>query len=312
MERDVINQGGGGGTDLEKEVEMPPSPPSLVVDQAEGEGVVKEAEVLVVGDSPEKPNNLWLDALELYMMDRSVLESKTGWLNDNIVRAAQTLLSKQSQGKIAGWQHTQCSNMNTGFAALPPNSTYAQILHVSRCHWILVTNVNPNNGVRFRNSVGIYDSNRMLSVPKALKMEICSFIRPTCDRFSFDIINSQAQQNGSDCGLYAIACATELVHGAEPVLCHWDIPQMRPHLIQCLTEGTMNRFPAIKKRRVGSLRVRKSLSEYIYCLCRLPNDKSRPMIECTSCKKWYHNDCAKVVGDIDVKWRCNKCLEALA
>ena len=127
--------------------------------------------------------------------------------------------------------------------------------------------------------------------------------------FTYDIMNIQTH---SDCGLHAIACAMELVHGTDPVLCHWDPLQMRPHLMQCLIEGTMKRFPIVKKRRVGFGKVRKFEKQMIYCLCRLPNDRLRPMLQCTLCKKWYHNDCAKVVGDIDVKWKCNECLKVLA
>ena len=152
----------------------------------------------------------------------------------------------------------------------------------------------------------------MLSVSRSLK-EICSFVRPTCDTFTFDIMNIQTKLNSSDCGLFAIACATELVCGKDPVLCHWEPLQMRPHLIQCLVNGTMQRFPSTKKRRIGfGQRVRKSESEKLYCICRLPNDKLRPMIKCSLCGKWYHSDCVKVeLSNVESKWKCEECRKGL-
>ena len=211
-----------------------------------------------VSDSPAKPDeNMWLEKFELYVRGRVILESSDNWLNDNIVCAAQFLLCQQSKGKIVGWQHTQCAK--TGFKALPAKSAFIQILHVSSCHWILVSNVNPRDGGGFLRSVGIYDSNRMMSVSKALKNEICSFVKPTCDIYTFDIMNIQTQTNSSDCGLFAIACATELVDGQDPVVCNWDQTMMRSHLIKCLTEGKMVRFPCTKRRRIPfGQRVRKS------------------------------------------------------
>ena len=38
-------------------------------------------------------------------------------------------------------------------------------------------------------------------------------------------------------------------------------------------------------------RVRKSVSEEILWICRTVNDKTRPMIQCAQCLKWYHKDC---------------------
>ena len=33
-------------------------------------------------------------------------------------------------------------------------------------------------------------------------------------------MNVVAQPNSYDCGVYALACATELAHGFDPVVCH--------------------------------------------------------------------------------------------
>ena len=58
--------------------------------------------------------------------------------------------------------------------------------------------------------------------------------------------------NLNDCGLFALACATELVHGCDPVLCSFNNASMRPHLMACLEAGHISRFPCTKRRRKPS------------------------------------------------------------
>lgn len=63
-------------------------------------------------------------------------------------------------------------------------------------------------------------------------------------------MNVQAQQNLIDCGVFAIAFATELVHGQDPALCQFDCTTMRAHLLASLEAGHIDRFPCNKTRRV--------------------------------------------------------------
>lgn len=53
----------------------------------------------------------------------------------------------------------------------------------------------------------------------------------------------QQQLNGSDCGVFAVAFATCLVYGTNPQDFMFHIPQMRPHLLECLKDGEMRLFP---------------------------------------------------------------------
>ena len=285
------------------------SPPSPVLST--------QPSVVEISSSPVKPDTeLWIPELGLYKIDRKCLESSDMWLNDNIISAAQTLLCKQSEGKILGWQSTQCSKRKQMFAPLPPHSTFIQMLHISGCHWILASNITISDGSSLLHSVGIYDSLGLGSVSLSTKKQICSFVCPKCDTYLFDLMNIQRQSNSSDCGLFVIACATELVHGCDPVLCMWDCSQMRVHLLHCLEEKQMCRFPCTKRRRVplGS-RVKKSIREQIYCLCRMPNDKTMGMTECTRCLKWFHNECVgleEIESDIrSLKWICGPCSEMM-
>ena len=78
----------------------------------------------------------------------------------------------------------------------------------------------------YTDSVCIYDSG-FLHMSLAIKNTICQFLQPKPDTFFFDLMNIQSQPNGNDCGLFALACATELVHGDDPHLCNWDLTRMR-------------------------------------------------------------------------------------
>lgn len=52
----------------------------------------------------------------------------------------------------------------------------------------------------------------------------------------------QQQQNGSDCGIFAIAFSTCIVFDLDPRDMTFDIPRMRPHLSQCLKDGIITPF----------------------------------------------------------------------
>lgn len=267
--------------------------------------------VVHVSNSPEKSDTLWISSLGLYFRDKNILQS-TDWLNDNIIGTSQAILSKQSNGKILGWQSTQCSKRKAGFKLLPPRSAFIQVLHVRGNHWVLASNINPRDGTSSTDSVCIYDSNCTLTVDLDTKMQICSFVQPQSDIYIFDLMNVQSQPNLSDCRLFAIASAIELVEGGDPLVCQWDSSQMRHHLLCCLEQGKLQKFPCTRQRRIrfGS-RVRKSIREKIFCICRMPNDKTKGMTECTRCFKWYHNVCVQLQESEEslrnVQWICTAC-----
>ena len=121
-------------------------------------------------------------------------------------------------------------------------STFIQILNVERSHWIVVSNVGCKKAV-----VNIYDSAyNFLSLNT--KQQICSLWQPSSDQVEFQLVNVQRQPNSSDCGLFAIANATELAHGRDTMLCMWDTCQMREHLFNCLEMGKIEQFPLIRQR----------------------------------------------------------------
>ncbi len=78
---------------------------------------------------------------------------------------------------------------------------------------------------------------RKSSVSLEIKQHICSFYKCRAKQVHFDYINVDRQTNGSDCGLYALAYATELVHSGDPSLFVFDSSNLRDHILNCLRLG---------------------------------------------------------------------------
>ncbi len=131
-------------------------------------------------------------------------------------------------------------------------------------------------------------------------------MRPLANSFIFDILNITPQPNSYDCGVIAIANATELLFGNNPEKCVWDVSKMREHLIQCFQQQKINRFPILRERRIPfGHSVKNFVIEDIHCTCRMPEDHSKSMIECSMCKKWFHGSCIGLEGlenYTDKKW----------
>ena len=52
----------------------------------------------------------------------------------------------------------------------------------------------------------------------------------------------QQQDNGVDCGLFALAFATSLAFGDDPCLTVYDSSKLRQHLVNCLVKDDVFRF----------------------------------------------------------------------
>ena len=263
---------------------------------------------ILITDSPTKSENpdLWMPELDLSFCEKRILES-TEWLNDKIITAAQNLLLHESNGEIAGFQYTLRSEKPEWYRPLPNRSKYVQLFHTSKTHWITTSNIKLNGPSEcFSDAVQVFDSGRPLKISLSTKSKICSFVKPKSSTFSFDIMNVDGQRNSYDCGVYAIAYATHLVNGLDPVQYRWDSKNMRSHLLDCFLNKEMKLFPTLGKRKTA-LRSIKSHSENIYCYCRLPNDPSKEMIRCDACYKWFHITCIEGPCDTSDKWLCLDC-----
>ena len=120
---------------------------------------------------------------------------------------------------------------------------------------------------------------------------------------------TQYQNGGSDCGVFAIAFATDLCYGNDPASLKYAQEKMRPHLIECFTSGSISPFPS-KFVRPGKAKKEKI---ELFCSCRLPEMVGDKMAQCFICGEWYHKICEKIPNivftDESVSWKCSKCSE---
>lgn len=115
----------------------------------------------------DSDDSMWIN---LFMTDRAILRSKQ-WLNDGILQEAQSLLRELTEGKVVGWQSTQCCKKYALFKPIPSQTPYVQVLHLNGNHWLLVSNIDPRMekwGCK-NNSVEVYDSLRPTNVSNILK-----------------------------------------------------------------------------------------------------------------------------------------------
>jgi len=113
---------------------------------------------------------------------------------------------------------------------------YVQVFHVNGNHWITASNIN----TACDNVVDIYDSSRV-RFSSSDKAAIAKFHRCGDATLTLRYQDVQQQPNAYDCGVYALAFATSLLHGQEPTKTRYVDP--RSHLASCLTSGQMLPFP---------------------------------------------------------------------
>ena len=262
--------------------------------------VVRPVSTSSVG-SPD--SEFWISDLGLFFKDKKILQSDE-WLNDNIIQAAQVLLKGQFGSDIAGLQSPLLGQVAQFKTVI--DKPFLQTMHISN-HWILVSNM-PYN--KESNNIYIYDS-LLTSISDSIVNTVCSFSKwMATDHLNFDMVNLQRQTNSYDCGVFCVAFATELAYGGDPAKCSWCLSRMRSHLIQGLENRKLQTFPKMGRCtvRLGA-RIFKSRQITIYCVCRMPNDPQKAMVQCCSCLKWFHIDFCIPDKSVDLseKWSCCKC-----
>ena len=94
---------------------------------------------------------LWKDfsGIRLYAKHKKVLESRSLWLDDQLINAAQSLLKKQHP-LIGG---LQTPALSSELAMIPPNSEFVQVVNVSNNHWLALSTI----GCR-QSTIKVFDS----------------------------------------------------------------------------------------------------------------------------------------------------------
>ena len=180
------------------------------------------------------PTEKYKSLMSLGDNEFNLISSPTGWLDCAIIHEAQILLANINKN-ISGFQRPTLGPVGQ-FDIV--TSDFVQILHVNNNHWVCVSSINCAPGY-----VNLMDS---LSNPVP-SQEIVDLVKSLLGP-SYKGINQlpvQQQLNTSDCGVFAIAFATCLVYGQNPSQVRFNIPMMRPHLLNCFKARAMQLFPTI-------------------------------------------------------------------
>ena len=111
------------------------------------------------------------------------------------------------------------------------------------------------------------------------------------------VVNVQQEDRSEDCGLIAIAFAAMLSFNQDPVQAVINQSVMHLELLESFQEMDMKRFVTNvvivdeKKKRKAPYR----WTHELHCICRMPDDGSN-MVACSKCKKWYHEECLRVIA----------------
>lgn len=107
-----------------------------------------------------------------------------------------------------------------------------------------------------------------------------------------------------DCGLFAIAYATEILFGDRPEMRRFEQSFMRQHLTNSFNNGTLLKFPS------NATAMAPSQNVWLACwCCFLRKEKKDKWVGCTSTRKcsdgWFHTGC--LVGVYIDRVICLKC-----
>ena len=185
-------------------------------------------------------------------------------------------------------------------------------IHVGGNHWICTAALCEDAHI-----VKLYDSLCAGLMPDETVLQICNiyshFLPPDVDTIDIHRPALFQQKGLGDCGLYALAYATELCI-ANTTNCHienirFSQDHMQQHLEVCIRKGEMTAFPRDPEIKLyqddSTLDV---FSINLFCICKMPDIYDELMVECTNCSKWFHFKCVGLMeGDCIDDWLCDNC-----
>ena len=161
--------------------------------------------------------------------------SPTGWLDDDIILEVHINL-KKIDPTMQGLQDPILGPVRQFRRVGNP---FVQILYTGNYHWVCISSVGCSDGI-----VNLYDSLYHNVISKEVEEQALNLVG--ADSFSsLNVVPIQQQRNGSDCGVFAAAFATALVHGVPPSLLEFDTTKVRNHLCECLKAGKLEMFPLL-------------------------------------------------------------------
>lgn len=178
------------------------------------------------GPAPEPVVWINIHGYALSSADRRILV-EGNMLNDMTINSSQAVLKHQfsiAEGLNSSLlQHKKLQKkIDSGL----------QVIHSRGNHWILASNIGCADGC-----LNVYDS-----VYASVDDDTSRVLR---NLFNFQVVNMidfQKQKGGTDCGLFAIAAATSILHKHDNTL-NFCQNTMRQHTLYCLEQCNFTIFP---------------------------------------------------------------------
>jgi len=232
------------------------------------------------------PHDVHLDpAHEDPHLAASEILQQEAWLIDKHIDPAQYLLGN-SFPFISGFQSTIVFDSKDCVHVKTPGTSFVQILNVHSNHWITVSNIQCKD-----NTIKIYDSLNSSRLEASVKFscQVAALLNCQSSGIRVENVNILQQKGSSDCGLFAITCATSLCFGFPPEAQNFVQGKMRSHLAKCFQEGMMLPFPVAPPLLVPQSS--KIFEIGLCCKCRKPCLIDSSLIECMLCNSRYHFHC---------------------
>ena len=250
-------------------------------------------------DSSRKNHNeveQWISygRISLNSTDKRLLETGK-CLTDKHINSSCGLLKRQFP-LYGGFQLTLLQNK----IPLASHNVIQVIYLENQKHWAVISTVDCE-----QNTVHYFDSINS-SVSMEAQHIIVKLLRPK-DTLLVKVKNVCKQTGAADCGLYAIAFCTSIVHKQNPCSVVYSQQEMRIHLKMCLEQKILSQFPTLKTRRLITEDV-LTVTVELCPVCMLPDD-GELMVYCEACKRWFHKTCVAEFdeGDKSSNWLCANC-----
>ncbi|XP_034246307.1 uncharacterized protein LOC117648161 [Thrips palmi] len=185
-----------------------------------------------------------------------------------------------------------------------PGSDYVQIISNGHMHWLTCIILKGPHG-----KATVLDTLNNFSLSSFAEQQVALMMHTDHTEFKVYFPHCQDQGATMDCGPLAIALSTEFCFTREIKETTFDTDRLRPHFLQCMQRGRMERFP----QRGEPPKLKKGSSSKwsfvkVYCKCRLPDHFDKMLVKCSTCRMYYHMKCEGLTKNPSKRhWSCSKC-----
>lgn len=175
--------------------------------------------------------------------DKIALQS--GQLTDQHIDHANQLLRMQFTN-VQGLETPLLALSSRGFSVPAPSTPTVQIHHVGN-HWVTSYRAALTDVALVFDSLQQYDGQGKPVLDASLIQQLRQMYGDG-QSLSVGCCSVSQQNNGTDCGIFAIGYATDLCLGLDPCCREYNVTRMRCHLMDCFRRNIMSAFPLVGLR----------------------------------------------------------------